>query len=73
MKYIHLYDNLSLIFNICGAMTQEQAVRFFGDKDTEDNVRFYVKKLAREGCIRRKQGCLEAQALRFLGPRCYRQ
>ena len=42
MKYIHLYDNLSLIFNICGAMTQEQAVRFFGDKYTEDNVRFYV-------------------------------
>lgn len=51
MKYIHLYDNLSLIFNICGAMTQEQAVRFFGDKDTEDNVRFYVKKLARESLI----------------------
>ena len=58
MKYIHLYDNLSLIFNICGAMTQEQAVRFFGDKDTEDNVRFYVKKLARESLMSCPTPCI---------------
>ena len=51
MKYLRLYDNLSLIFNICGAITQEQAVRFFGDKETEDNIRYYLKKLSRESLV----------------------
>lgn len=51
MKYLRLYDNLVLLFHTCGGLKKEQAVRFFGDDKTEDNIYWCLRQLGDQSLI----------------------